>query len=112
MLAGCVDFRRAVVLHFGVYSDKMAAWRSRLATACYCSSLQGIRAFVGSCIVVILHLLCQPECVCSGFARLIWTQMQYQPRSLSGSTLSPGKKPSLARVKRYSGLLLRFLVVA
>ncbi len=84
---------------FCVPGDKIAA------TACYryYCSLFGIQSAVGAARI-IGYLTCFASLnVYQSFARLIKDAMQYH-RSLS-TQLS--RAPSLARVKRYSGLLLR-----
>lgn len=103
MLAGSIYWTcTAVVLHFGVYSDKIAATASLPLIIVH---LFGIRGVVDSLHYWLSHLLCQPECVCSEFCASDMDANAISARSLSGSTLS--RAPSLARVKRYSGLLLR-----
>ncbi|SUH18266.1 transporter [Salmonella enterica subsp. enterica] len=102
MLAGSIYWTcTAVVLHFGVYSDKIAATASLPLIIVH---LFGIQALWIACIIGYLTCFASLNVYAQSFARLIWTQMQYQPDHYRLNSLPA---PSLARVKRYSGLLLR-----
>lgn len=90
MLAGAIYWTcTAVVLHFGVYSDKIAATASLPLIIVH---LFGIQALWVACIIGYLTCFASLNVYAQSFARLIWTQMQYQPDHYLAQ-LSPGSLP-------------------
>lgn len=90
MLAGSIYWTcTAVVLHFGVYSDKIAATASLPLIIVH---LFGIQALWIACIIGYLTCFASLNVYAQSFARLIWTQMQYQPDHYLAQ-LSPGRLP-------------------
>lgn len=78
-----------MVLHFGVYSDKIAATASLPLIIVH---LFGIQALWVACIIGYLTCFASLNVYAQSFARLIWTQMQYQPDHYLAQ-LSPGRLP-------------------
>lgn len=78
-----------MVLHFGVYSDKIAATASLPLIIVH---LFGIQALWVACIIGYLTCFASLNVYAQSFARLIWTQMQYQPDHYLAQ-LSPGAFP-------------------